>query len=66
MQQFKEVLDRDSKNYYDHQTALENKRKSDHAMFDRFVKNARQQKSVLEEKYGLKCLDLLFKASRGA
>ena len=59
LQQFKEVLEHDNKNYNDCQTTLENKHKSDHAMFDRFVKNTRQEKFVLEEKYCLKCLDLL-------
>ena len=35
---------------------LENKRKQDHLMFDRFIKKAKDDQSELEEKYGMKCL----------
>ena len=38
---------------------LENKRKQDHSMFDRFIKKSKQDHSELEEKYGMKCLELL-------
>ena len=38
---------------------LENKRKQDHEMFDRFIKKAKSDQSELEEKYGSKCLELL-------
>ena len=38
---------------------LENKRKQDHIMFDRFIKKAKQDQSELEEKYGSKCLEFL-------
>ena len=38
---------------------LENKRKNDHIMFDRFIKKAKEDQTVLEEKYGMKCLEFL-------
>ena len=45
---FKEAIDK-----------IENKRKNDHLMFERFIKKAKEDQSELEEKYGSKCLELL-------
>ena len=55
----KDVLKRDYERTTAKQTELENKRKADHEMFDEFVKKAREQNSVMEEQYGLKCLEHL-------
>ena len=55
--EFKEAFERDHKTARDNRIALENKRKSDHIMFDRFVKNACQKKTDLEEKYAAECLE---------
>ena len=48
LNQFKETIEK-----------LENKRKQDHIMFDRFIKKAKENQTELEEKYGTKCLELL-------
>ena len=57
--EFKDTLNRSFEKAAHDQLELEKKRKADHEIFDKFVQNARRDNRIWEEKYFLKCQEIL-------